>query len=61
MVTRADGRSAFGPPTTIVNAAGLLDPAQIIEGQTVIRHRMFASGLQTMLRDGSTHLFALTG
>jgi hypothetical protein len=45
----------------LANTAGLLDRAQISAGQTVMLHRVFACGLQAMLRDGSTHLIALTG
>jgi hypothetical protein len=48
-----------GPPTTITNAATLLDVAQIGEGQAVIHHGVFACVLQAMLRDGSAHLIAL--
>jgi hypothetical protein len=55
---------SFGPPTTITititNAAALLNVAQIGESQAVIRHGVFACVLQAMLRDGSTHLIALT-
>jgi hypothetical protein len=54
------GASSVGPPTTITDAAVLLDPAEIGEGQAVIFHGMFACGLEAMLRDGCTHLIALT-
>jgi hypothetical protein len=50
-----------GPPRTTTNAAGLLDPAQISLAQTVVLGRMFACGLEAMLRDGSANLIALTG
>ena len=38
----------------------LLNRAQIGGGQAVIFHRVFVCGLQTVLRDGSTDLIALT-
>jgi hypothetical protein len=52
---------SFIPPTTITNAAALLNRAQIGLAQTIIFHRVFACGLQTILRDGSTYLIALIG
>jgi len=44
----------------MTNAAALLDRAQIDLGQAVIFPRVFARGLQAVLRDGGTHLIALT-
>jgi len=61
---RHTGRTAalsFSPPRTMANAAGLLDRAQISAAQSVMLDRVFASGLEAMLRDGSTDLIALTG
>ena len=61
---RGNVRSGSGapfPPITLANAAGLLDVEQVSKGQTVIRHGVFACGLQAMLRDGSTDLIALAG
>jgi hypothetical protein len=52
--------SSVGPPTTIVDAAVLLDPTEIGEGQAVMFHGVFPCGLQAMLHDGCTHLIALT-
>jgi hypothetical protein len=52
---------SFIPLRTLANAAGLLDPAQIGAAQAVILGGVFASGLEAMLRDGSTDLIALTG
>ena len=63
-ITTSSGLAAalsFAPPTAITNTAALLNRAQIGSGQVVMFHRVFACGLQTMLRDGSTHLIALTG
>jgi hypothetical protein len=45
----------------MTNAAVQLNRAQIDGGQAVILGRVFACGLQTVLRDGSTDLIALTG
>jgi hypothetical protein len=51
---------SVGPPTAIIDAALLLDPTDISEAQAVIFHGVFTCGLKAMLRDGCTHLFALT-
>jgi hypothetical protein len=59
-VTQPGAASSVDPPTTIIDAAVLLDPTEISEGQAVVFHGVFACGLQAMLRDGCTHLFALT-
>jgi hypothetical protein len=48
------------PSTAIADAAALLNRAQIGLAQAIICHRVFACGLQTLLRDGSTDLIALT-
>jgi hypothetical protein len=52
---------SFNPLRPLANAAGLLDRAQISGAQTVIRGRVFARGLEAILRDGRTDLVALTG
>jgi hypothetical protein len=55
------GRVFLGPSTAIIDAAFLLDPTHISGCQAVIFRCVFPCGLKAMLRDGGTHLLALTG
>ena len=45
----------------MIDAALLLNPAQVGVCQAVVFHGVLASGLQAVLCDGGTHLLALTG
>jgi hypothetical protein len=58
--TAALSFNPLNPLRPSANAAGLLGRAQISGAQTVIRGRVFARGLEAMLRDGRTDLIALT-
>jgi hypothetical protein len=51
----------LGRSTAFIDAAFLLNPAQISESQAVIFLGVLTCGLQAMLRDGGAHLLALTG
>ena len=58
--TAALSLDPLSPLRPFANAAGPLGRAQISGAQTVIRGRVFARGLEAMLRDGRTDLIALT-
>src|SRR3569832_2901328 len=45
----------------MIDAALLLNPAQVGVCQAVVFHGVLASGLQAVLCDGGAHLLALTG